>query len=211
MRYSRLLTTVAIFTASSALAQSGAPVPLDVQLQYLEQQRQLQAEPTQTAPTPMPRKTFPEAAPVRPTGTSTTATPVMSSGGMPVSTRTGEVINSVGGGAIAALPLQLITENGISYISGGIGEEETAQLDAQEASFNVQIWITNMDGGFVSNVNFTLKDASGKTLVTVPDAGPKVYLSVPEGDYTVEAAGLGTSQSVKVKASAKTFKHQIRL
>lgn len=37
----------------------------------------------------------------------------------------GEIIDSVGSGAIPALPLEVQTENGISYLSGGISDEET--------------------------------------------------------------------------------------
>ncbi len=201
-----LLTTVALVSAGSAFAQSGAPVSLDQQLQRLQQNK----APAPSAPAPE-RKIF------TPTSTPPLVVPAAAPraaanpSGLPVA-RNGEVINSIGSGAISALPLMMITENGIGYISGGIGDEENDQLNTQAGNFNVQLLITGMSGEFASNVMLTVKDAKGATLVTIPDAGPKVYLNAPAGSYTVETSNGGSSKSLKINAPAKgTFKSQIRL
>jgi hypothetical protein len=207
MRLVSLLTTVALVSASSAFAQSGAPVPLDQQLQRLQLNK---APAPTTTTTSTERKTFTPST-VTTTTTTNVTTPVANPNGLPVA-RNGEIINSVGGGAISALPLMMITENGIGYISGGIGDEENDQLNAQASNFNVQLLITGMSGEFASNVMLIVKDAKGATLVTLPDAGPKVYLNAPAGSYTIEASTGSSSKSLKITAPAKgTFKSQIRL
>jgi hypothetical protein len=121
-------------------------------------------------------------------------------------------IDSIGSGAIPALPLELMTENGISYISGGIGDEEKEQLIIQEAQFNLRLLLTSTDGAFYSNVRMELKDASGKVLVSIGDAGPYVYLTVPTGAYTVDVTSAkGSAKSTSIKVPAKSpVKTQIR-
>lgn len=126
--------------------------------------------------------------------------------------RRGEVIDSVGSGAIPALPLELMTENGISYLSGGIGDEEIAQIEAQQNQFNIHLTITNDSGDFASNVVTVLKDVNGKTLITVKDAGPKLLVRVPAGRYTVETAAHGATVKLSLNAPAKgAVKSQIRI
>jgi len=119
----------------------------------------------------------------------------------PVS-RSGEVIDSTGSGAIPAIALEVVTENYISYINGGIGDEEVAQIEAQENNFNLRIQIVGLASAeFVSDVKLTLKDAKGNAITVVNDAGPYVYFRVPVGSYIVDvatAAGAMKTLSVKI-------------
>src|SRR4051812_6936733 len=45
-----------------------------------------------------------------------------------MATRPGSLIDSVGEGAIPAMPIQAMTNGEITYLSGGISDEELAQL-----------------------------------------------------------------------------------
>lgn len=191
MRRFLLTTTLLALTASPSLAQD-APVfrPLD---------------PSMTAApvaTPAPQTTpAPAAAPA-----ATASAP------LPVS-HSGEVIDSVGSGAIPSLPLEVMKENGITYMSGGISDEETEQLKSQADMYNLHLLLTGPNGEFLGGAVMVLKDESGKTLLTLQDAGPEVYAQLPAGKYTVDitnAAGLSKSATVKVPAKG-AVKTQIRV
>jgi hypothetical protein len=126
--------------------------------------------------------------------------------------RDGEVINSIGSGAIPELPLEVQNENGISYLNGGIGDEEVAQIKSAEAAYNLRVQISGQSGEYLSNVSFVL--LGNKTrLVTIAEAGPYVYLNVPAGNYQIDVnAASGAKASVPVSVPAnKAVKKAIRL
>lgn len=201
MRRSLFLTSALLLVSLDALAQaSGAPVF-----------RPITTVPNMTmnkpAAAPAPAEQTPAAAPAL-------AAPTTSASGLPVSRRNGEVIDSVGGDAIPALPIETQKENGITYLSGGVGEEEEAQLKSQENQYNLRVLITGENGEFLSDLTCSLKDAKGNTIVTISDAGPYVYMQVPpSASYTVEAvapSGTGKKFAVKMPATG-AIKTQLKL
>ncbi len=123
--------------------------------------------------------------------------------GLPVA-RDGEVIDSVGGGATeAALPI-VQNSNGISYITGGVGEEELAALKEHEADFNVRLLATSVNGEYMSEVAIRFLNKQGEEVFRVESAGPFLYVNLPVGTYTVEAvSSMGTVQKAKVVAREK--------
>lgn len=108
----------------------------------------------------------------------------------------GEIIQSQGGGAIPALPLQAYkTQSGIQYITGGIGDEELAQLKSVEQQYNVQILIAATSGAYISGVTVRIKDAAGNEVLAVPEAGPYLYTHLAPGNYTMSLTNsLGVAQ-----------------
>ncbi len=183
MRRLLVISTILALSTNAALAQD-TPVfkPLDPSMQVA---------PITATPAPSPTVATPAPAPA--------AAPAS----LPVA-RNGEVIDSVGGGAIPSLPLELTTENGVSYISGGIGDEEKDQLKTQEGQFNLRLQIVGLNGEFLSDVRMVLKDAKGATLVSMNDAGPFVYMQVAPGQYSAELIRVnGNSKTSTLKVPAK--------
>ena len=140
------------------------------------------------------------------------ASPLVPQAPLPVS-HSGETIDSEGSGAIPSLPLDVMTENGISYLSGGVSDEETEQLKSLADDYNLRLLLTGLSGEFLGGATMVLKDASGAALLTLREAGPEVYARVPAGKYTVEvtnAAGVSKSTALTVPATG-AVKTQIRL
>jgi hypothetical protein len=122
---------------------------------------------------------------------------------MVVRARDGEIIESIGGDAIPALPLTVMSNGTMKYVTGGIGEEELTQLKSIENDFNVQMLIATKQGVFLSDVTVRVVDTKDTVLFTVENAGPYFYLYLPAGDYMVEVTTPeGNMKSVKVKAPA---------
>ncbi len=118
----------------------------------------------------------------------------------------GEVIDSYGGGAIPALPLEAQMSGNIKFITGGIGDEELAQLKMVEGEYNVRVLLTAQQGEYVSDVIVRLLAADGTVVVTSNNAGPYFYALVPAGKYTLEATSrAGGIKKAAVNVPAKGF------
>lgn len=114
----------------------------------------------------------------------------------------GAMINSEGGGAIPTLPLQPYISNGIQYVSGGIGDEEMAQLKSVEQDYNVHVMLSSKDGAYVAKVSLRMLNAQGQEVLLVNNAGPFVYIKLPAGGYTLEATRNGETRKANVKVPA---------
>jgi hypothetical protein len=122
---------------------------------------------------------------------------------MIVRARDGEIIESVGGDAIPALPLTVMSNGTMKYVTGGVGQEELAQLKSLEKDFNIQMLIATKQGGFLSDATVRVVDTKDTVLFTVQNAGPYFYLYLPPADYILEVtASDGNMRSIKVKAPA---------
>jgi hypothetical protein len=117
----------------------------------------------------------------------------------------GEIIDSLGSGAIEAVLPMIKTNNGISYITGGIGDEELEALKTQESNFNAHVLVVSTNGEYMSEVAIRFLDKENVEVLRILDGGPFFYVDLPAGTYTVEAASnIGTIQKAKLVASAKT-------
>jgi len=117
-------------------------------------------------------------------------------GRLPVA-RDGEIIDSVGSGATEPVLTSVQTSDGISYITGGVGDEELAFLKSQQDNYNVHILLTSVNGEYMGDVALSFMDKAGNESLKIDSAGPFVYANLPAGTYMVEA----TSSSGKVLKS----------
>lgn len=174
MRYLALISA-ALVTTSATAAFAQAQQTLDGQLQRMQHQPAKQTQ------------EWPASA---------------SSNAQPVQEAPVYGFDSNGSGAIPALPPQVMSNGEISYINGGISDEETAELKAKSGEYNLQIMISATTGEFISDVNVNIT-GGGKSLVSVDDAGPYLYVRLPAGEYTVTATSpTGGTKSSKLKVPA---------
>ena len=87
--------------------------------------------------------------------------------------------------------VQPMQQNGITYLSGGIGEDE-ARAIGQAQGYNLHMtFAIGPENKYVPDVDVTVQSASGQTLLTLSDAGPLVYVQLPPGRYSVVATRNG--------------------
>ncbi|MBT2341773.1 MULTISPECIES: carboxypeptidase regulatory-like domain-containing protein [Pseudomonas] len=87
--------------------------------------------------------------------------------------------------------VQPLQQNGITYLSGGIGEDE-ARAIGQAQGYNLHMtFAIGVENKYVPDVDVTVQSASGQTLLTLDGAGPLVYVQLPPGKYTVVASRNG--------------------
>lgn len=80
------------------------------------------------------------------------------------------------------------TPAGISYVSGGIGEDSITRLNSLIGDFNVKLVFALKSGNFVSDVKVSIADATGKTLVDTTAQGPLFLARLPTGSYQIVAS-----------------------
>lgn len=95
---------------------------------------------------------------------------------------------------VQAAPENVISRNGVSYVSGGIGADSQQRLKALEPEFSLKLVFTLAEGNYVSDVNVAIKDARGKTLIEHVADGPFLLAKLPVGKYTVSAIYEGKTQ-----------------
>lgn len=95
---------------------------------------------------------------------------------------------------------------GIAYMSGGIGLDEREQMERMGEGYNLKLIFAVQQGNFVSDVQVTITDGSGKTLLAAVSDGPWLFAKLPAGAYTIAATHLGQtiSKPAKVGASGRT-------
>lgn len=121
----------------------------------------------------------------------------------------------MGGEALTPLPgeraadQQMAVDNpaNIRFMSGGIGQEEREQFKAAEADFPVKLSFANRTGAFLSNVDVTITDRTGQTVLGLRTQGPILLVDLQPGEYVVEARDNGEviSRDITVSSSPRSY------
>ena len=90
------------------------------------------------------------------------------------------------------------------YVSGGIGEEELAVLRLVRGDYNLRLLFADQSGTYLSGIEARILDAHGKTVLTVKDAGPFLYVRLPAGHYRIEARYAERTQRQDIELAATT-------
>jgi hypothetical protein len=99
---------------------------------------------------------------------------------------------------LAAQPKE---QNGVTYISGGVGTDEQNAMRALRADYNLQLtFATKQTGAYRSDVQLDILDAKGAGVLSVANTGPMFFAKLPPGTYRISAA-----------AEGKTFKRTVKL
>jgi hypothetical protein len=80
----------------------------------------------------------------------------------------------------------------VTYVAGGIGEDELASIKASKADYNVHMLSAASSGAFVGDIQVNITNAAGEVVLDV-SGGPLIYVKLPQGKYTLVAT-LGEQQ-----------------
>ncbi|ANJ00201.1 hypothetical protein A8O14_08985 [Polynucleobacter wuianus] len=99
---------------------------------------------------------------------------------------------------------------GISYISGGVGEEETTAILAEAKLWPVLLELSQIENGrgvWIFGANIKVVDSKKQVLFNAQADGPYMLINLEAGDYIIEASYQGVEQkralSVKTNSSQK--------
>ncbi len=99
-------------------------------------------------------------------------------------------------------PLQ--TSGGVSYMTGGVGLDESDAIKAAEKDFNLSLlFAQNKRGEYLSDIKVSIADKAGKTVLKVVSDGPMLLVRLPAGAYKVSANHVGNTLVKAVQVEAK--------
>ena len=88
--------------------------------------------------------------------------------------------------------------NEFPVVSGGVGQESLARLQAREKDFNLKLVFALVEGNYLADVGVTVSDAAGRVLIDHVTEGPIFLARLPAGAYLVIARYEGRIQTRKV-------------
>ncbi|MGU9851432.1 carboxypeptidase regulatory-like domain-containing protein [Pseudomonas koreensis] len=94
----------------------------------------------------------------------------------------------------AGVQVQQQQQNGINYLSGGIGLDESKAIQ-QSTGYNLHMtFAVGAQDQYTADVDVTIQKAPGQTVLTLTQTGPLVYVQLPPGKYTVLATRNGETR-----------------
>ena len=101
------------------------------------------------------------------------------------------------------------TQNGIQFLSGGIGVEERDAMRAEGKDYNLKLSFSLKDGAYLADVKVAI-DSGKKPLVRADSDGPLFYAELPPGKYRITVSYQGKTQTRTVsigKNATSVFFH----
>ncbi len=186
---SHTILLLALGLASSATFAQSARSPAESDAGKLPQPETVITPPAES--TQMP-------APVM--GSDAGATPSAASSGQLITPAIAQSRPATEGALITAKPR---TENGVTYMCGGVGEDESRYMKQTAAGdYDLMMTFAERNGNYVADVAVSIKDARGKTVLDTTCDGPILLVDLPSGGYRIhaEADGRALDRTALVKA-----------
>lgn len=111
--------------------------------------------------------------------------------------------------AMSPLPPEQRQAN-VTYMSGGIGEDEAAALRREESKFPLTLEFdrhAKPHDQYLAGVAVTIKDHKGDTVLNATADGPLFLADLPDGKYTVIASNSGQQKERNVVIAGHKQEH----
>jgi hypothetical protein len=101
------------------------------------------------------------------------------------------------------------TEGGVSYLSGGIGIDESTAMKNAASKYSLELVFSAKAGAsapYLANVHVKISDRTGKTVIDTVSQGPYFLANLPDGNYQVEASSKDVTKTERT--TLKKGSHQ---
>jgi hypothetical protein len=98
---------------------------------------------------------------------------------------------------------QPVHEGDVTYITGGIGADETQALEASAGSYDLQISNAEKNGDFTAGTDLVIWAKNGREVLQARNTGPLLYAQLPPGDYVIDATYKGVERVRDAKVGGK--------
>lgn len=91
-----------------------------------------------------------------------------------------------------------------TYLSGGVGKEEADAMRREAKAYPLRMTFSERrDGEFIVDVPVVITDAQGRRVLDLPNAGPLLYVSLPNGKYKISARFHNVTETKNVTLAGK--------
>ncbi|AJZ56599.1 hypothetical protein OI25_7129 [Paraburkholderia fungorum] len=106
------------------------------------------------------------------------------------------------GAALAQSLPQPASQNGISYITGGVGEDEVQAFRAAAPGYNLRMTFASKTGSYLSDIDVTITSGAGRSVLSVRTEGPFLFVRLPAGRYQIGAQTRHITETRKIQVPA---------
>jgi hypothetical protein len=108
--------------------------------------------------------------------------------------------------------LQPKTENGVTYLCGGVGEEEASYLKREARNHDMMLTFATQRGEYLADVNVDIKDARGQSVLQTSCDGPIMLVDLPKGGtYRIRADAQGYTLNKTVSVQHGKGGHKVAM
>lgn len=100
-------------------------------------------------------------------------------------------------GTASANPLPIRHEGAVSFVTGGVGQDEAQALRAQSSQWPLAMEFAQREGhhdDYLADVDVQVRDTRGQEVLHTRTDGPFLLAKVPAGRYDVTATADGKTQ-----------------
>jgi hypothetical protein len=85
--------------------------------------------------------------------------------------------------------IQPQTQGDVTFVSGGVGGDEQAAMQAMQSDYNLSLLFSVQGTGeYLSDVKVSITDAHGNVFLETVADGPKLFANLKSGRYLITAA-----------------------
>lgn len=98
------------------------------------------------------------------------------------------------------------SDNGIAYMSGGVGLDEREAMHSLAPNYNLRLVFAARQGAYLSDVKVDIRNTAGRNILSAVSNGPWFFAKLPSGRYRimVEAGGKHMTRSAVVGSQGQT-------
>ena len=108
--------------------------------------------------------------------------------------------------ATSARALEVHQQGAVSFVYGGIGQEEIDALTAAKKDYNLEIINADETGHYTGDEHIIIRDMQGAVVLDAV-GGPLMYVKLPLGEYSVEGVGQPSAKQVTIVSDESVRVH----
>jgi hypothetical protein len=96
------------------------------------------------------------------------------------------------------------TENGVTYLCGGIGQDEASEMKEAAREYDLMLTFAARDGSYLADVNVNIADAGNNSLLKTTCNAPIMLVTLGKnGTYRIQAETGGSTVSKTVRVQER--------
>ena len=111
--------------------------------------------------------------------------------------------------AVRASALQPRMENGIAFVSGGVGEEERDEMLQMRGGYSFLLKIAAKSGAYLGEAQVSIVAADKTVVLDTKMDGPWLLVKLPPGSYRLSVSSEGATQSRSFHVDAKGHREAV--
>jgi hypothetical protein len=92
---------------------------------------------------------------------------------------------------------------GVECMTGGVSIGERQEMAALDGVYNLKVVTAKASGAYLGRLPVVIRDEEGRQVLEITPNGPWLYVHLPDGGYTVQAAYKGVSKARPVQLEGR--------